>query len=80
MATASVSRSQSKSTYRHRSTSPGIPALALFAVGTRFHPELTGRENVALFAASLGIPRAAAQERLRAVAEFAGIEDHMDTP
>jgi lipopolysaccharide transport system ATP-binding protein len=54
--------------------------LPLLAVGTGFHPELTGRENVSLFAASLGIPRAAAQERLHAVAEFAGIEDHMDTP
>jgi lipopolysaccharide transport system ATP-binding protein len=54
--------------------------LPLLAVGTGFHPELTGRENVALFAASLGIPRTTAQERLAAVADFAEIEDHMDTP
>jgi lipopolysaccharide transport system ATP-binding protein len=54
--------------------------LPLLAVGTGFHPELTGRENVALFAASLGIPRAVANQRLDAVAAFAGIEDHMDTP
>jgi lipopolysaccharide transport system ATP-binding protein len=54
--------------------------LPLLAVGTGFHPELTGRENVSLFAASLGIPRATAHQRIEAVAEFADIEDHMDTP
>jgi lipopolysaccharide transport system ATP-binding protein len=54
--------------------------LPLLAVGTGFHPELTGRENVALFAASLGIPRATANARLDAVAQFAEIQDHMDTP
>jgi lipopolysaccharide transport system ATP-binding protein len=54
--------------------------LPLLAVGTGFHPELTGEENVTLFASSLGIPRAAISERLGAVAEFAQIEDHMDTP
>jgi ABC-type polysaccharide/polyol phosphate transport system ATPase subunit len=31
--------------------------LPLLAVGTGFHPELTGRENVTLFGASIGIPR-----------------------
>src|SRR5262245_17368724 len=52
--------------------------LPLLAVGTGFHPELTGEENVTLFASSLGIPRPVIDERLDAVAEFAGIERHMD--
>jgi ABC-type polysaccharide/polyol phosphate transport system ATPase subunit len=54
--------------------------IPLLAVGTGFHPELTGRENVTLFAASLGIPREAIENRMDAVAEFAEIERHMDTP
>jgi lipopolysaccharide transport system ATP-binding protein len=54
--------------------------LPLLAVGTGFHPELTGRENVTLFASSLGVPRQAIAARMDAVGEFAEIERHMDTP
>src|SRR3954469_4254530 len=54
--------------------------LPLLAVGTGFHPELTGSENVTLFGSSLGIPIDVIRERIDAVAEFAGIERHMDTP
>jgi ABC-type polysaccharide/polyol phosphate transport system ATPase subunit len=54
--------------------------LPLLAVGTGFHPELTGRENVTLFASSLGVPRKAIAERIGAVAEFAELDKHMDTP
>ena len=54
--------------------------LPLLAVGGCFHPELTGSENVTLFGSSLGIPRSAIRQRLGAVAEFAEIEDHMETP
>ena len=54
--------------------------LPLLAVGHGFHPELTGRENVMLFAASLGFPRRTVAARLDAVTAFAGIERHMDTP
>lgn len=54
--------------------------LPLLAVGTGFHGELTGRENVTLFASSLGIPRSVIAGRMDAVAEFAEIERHMDTP
>lgn len=54
--------------------------LPLLAVGQGFHPELTGRENVTLFASSLGIPRDRVAARMRAVGEFAGLERHMDTP
>lgn len=54
--------------------------IPLLAVGTGFHPELTGRENVTLFASSLGVPRKAIAKRLGAVAEFAELDQHMDTP
>jgi ABC-type polysaccharide/polyol phosphate transport system ATPase subunit len=54
--------------------------LPLLAVGTGFHQELTGRENVTLFAASLGVPRGAIADRIDAVAAFAELEQHMDTP
>lgn len=54
--------------------------LPLLAVGQGFHPELTGRENVTLFASSLGIPRHTIKARMSAVSEFAGLERHMDTP
>jgi lipopolysaccharide transport system ATP-binding protein len=54
--------------------------LSLLAVGQTFHPELTGRENVLLFASSLGIPRKTIEARMEAVGEFAEVESHMDTP
>jgi ABC-type polysaccharide/polyol phosphate transport system ATPase subunit len=54
--------------------------LPLMAVGAGFHPELTGRENVKLFAASAGIPLSAVDSRMAAVTEFAELERHMDTP
>lgn len=54
--------------------------IPLLAVGLNFHPELTGRENVTLFASSLGIPRRTIEARMDAVTEFAELERHMDTP
>ena len=54
--------------------------VPLLAVGHGFHPELTGRENVTLFATSLGIPHKAVAERMDAVTAFAELERHMDTP
>jgi ABC-type polysaccharide/polyol phosphate transport system ATPase subunit len=54
--------------------------LPLLAVGTGFHPELTGRENVMLFGASIGVPRRVILERMGRVASFAELELHMDTP
>ena len=54
--------------------------IPLLAVGQAFHPELTGRENVTLFASSLRIPRATIQARMGAVGEFADLNRHMDTP
>jgi ABC-type polysaccharide/polyol phosphate transport system ATPase subunit len=54
--------------------------LPLLAVGQGFHPELTGRENVTLFAASLGFRRQTIEERMDAVTEFAELKRHIDTP
>jgi lipopolysaccharide transport system ATP-binding protein len=54
--------------------------LPLLAVGTGFHPELTGRENVVLFGTVLGFPRRAILERMDEIVDFAEIGPHIDTP
>jgi ABC-type polysaccharide/polyol phosphate transport system ATPase subunit len=54
--------------------------LPLLAVGQGFHQELTGRENVTLFASSVGIPLRTIEQRMSDVTAFAEIERHMDTP
>jgi ABC-type polysaccharide/polyol phosphate transport system ATPase subunit len=54
--------------------------LPLLAVGASFHPELTGRENVVLFATVLGLTRETAIARMDDIAAFAELEHHMDTP
>src|SRR5262249_20483814 len=57
-----------------------VRVLPLLAVGQGFHPQLTGRENVMLFASSLRIPRREIEERMDAVAAFAELATHLDTP
>lgn len=54
--------------------------LPLLAVGTGFHPELTGRENITLFGASIGVPQTVIRESMDRVAAFAELELHMETP
>ena len=54
--------------------------LPLLAVGTGFHPELTGRENVVLFGTVLGFLRRAILERMDDIIDFADIGAHIDTP
>jgi lipopolysaccharide transport system ATP-binding protein len=54
--------------------------LPLLAIGTSFHPELTGRENIVLFGTVLGISREIIDERTDEIAAFAEIEQHLDTP
>jgi ABC-type polysaccharide/polyol phosphate transport system ATPase subunit len=54
--------------------------LPLLAVGTGFHPELTGRENVVLFGTVLGFQRRAILERMDDIIAFAEIGLHIDTP
>ncbi len=53
---------------------------ALLEVGTGFHPELTGRENVALNGAILGMRRAEIERKFDDIVSFAGVERFIDTP
>src|SRR5690606_29169885 len=53
---------------------------SLLEVGTGFHPELTGRENVFLNGAILGMTRAEIQSKLDEIIEFSGCEMYIDTP
>ncbi len=53
---------------------------ALLEVGTGFHPELTGRENVYLNGAILGMTRRDIRARFDQIVEFAGTERFLDTP
>lgn len=53
---------------------------ALLEVGTGFHPELTGRENVFLNGSILGMDRAYIAKRFDEIVEFAGVHRFIDTP
>jgi lipopolysaccharide transport system ATP-binding protein len=53
---------------------------SLIEVGTGFHPELTGRENVFLNGAILGMRRHEVERRFDEIVDFAGIERFIDTP
>ncbi len=53
---------------------------SLLEVGTGFHPELTGRENVYLNGAILGMGRREIERKLDAIVDFAGVERFIDTP
>jgi lipopolysaccharide transport system ATP-binding protein len=53
---------------------------SLLEVGTGFHPELTGRENIFLNGAILGMRRAEIRAEFDAIVAFAGVERFLDTP
>jgi ABC-type polysaccharide/polyol phosphate transport system ATPase subunit len=53
---------------------------SLLELGAGFHPDLTGRENVYLNAAILGIPREDIRKRFDHIVEFAGLRDFIDMP
>jgi len=53
---------------------------SLLEVGTGFNPELTGRENVFLNGAILGMKRREIQRKLPDIVEFSGIDKFLDTP
>jgi ABC-type polysaccharide/polyol phosphate transport system ATPase subunit len=53
---------------------------ALIEVGSGFHPELTGRENVFLSGAILGMRRREIADKLDRIVAFAGVERFIDTP
>lgn len=53
---------------------------ALLEVGTGFHPDLTGRENIMLNASILGLSRRQIADRFDAIVEFAEVGEFIDTP
>jgi lipopolysaccharide transport system ATP-binding protein len=53
---------------------------SLLEVGTGFHPELTGRENIFLNGAILGMSRAEISRKFDQIVEFAEIDEFLDTP
>jgi lipopolysaccharide transport system ATP-binding protein len=70
-----------------RVTSPTIGKItgkgriaSLLEVGTGFHPELTGRENIYLNGAILGMRKREITRKFDAIVDFAGVERYVDTP
>ena len=53
---------------------------SLLEVGTGFHPEMTGRENIYLNGAILGMSRKEISRKFDEIVDFAGVERYIDTP
>ena len=53
---------------------------SLLEVGTGFHPELTGRENLYLNGTIMGMTRKEVKQKLDEIVEFAGVAKYIDTP
>lgn len=53
---------------------------SLLEVGTGFHPELSGRENIFLNGAIIGMRKAEIRRKLDAIVDFAGVERFLETP
>ncbi|WP_293297024.1 ABC transporter ATP-binding protein [Pedobacter sp. UBA4863] len=53
---------------------------SLLEVGTGFHPELTGRENIYLNGAILGMRKKEITRKFEEIVDFAGVERYIDTP
>ncbi len=70
-----------------RTTSPSIGEYkvkgriaSLLEVGTGFHPDLTGRENVFLNGAILGMTKSEIRNKFDEIVDFSGVERYIDTP
>src|SRR4029079_8198714 len=53
---------------------------SLLEVGTGFHPELTGRENIYLNGSILGMRKKEIDRKLDEIVDFSGVERYIDTP
>lgn len=53
---------------------------ALLELGSGFNPEATGRENIYLYAATMGLSREQVEQRLESIIEFSGLHDALDMP
>ena len=53
---------------------------ALLEIGTGFHPELTGRENIYLNGAILGMSKNEVSKNFNEIVEFSGCQKYIDTP
>jgi lipopolysaccharide transport system ATP-binding protein len=53
---------------------------SMLEAGTSFHPELTGRENIRLAGAVLGMSKSEIAARINEIIEFSEIEEYLDTP
>ena len=53
---------------------------SLLEVGTGFHPELTGRENIYLNGAILGMRKREISRKMEEIVDFSGVERYIDTP
>src|SRR5690606_14538693 len=53
---------------------------SLLEVGTGFHPELSGRENIYLNGTILGMKRAEVKAKFDEIVDFSGVEKFLDTP
>lgn len=53
---------------------------SLLEVGTGFHPEMTGRENIYMNGSIMGMSRSEIDRKLDEIVDFAGVERYLDTP
>lgn len=53
---------------------------SLLEVGTGFHPEMTGRENIYMNGSIMGMTKAEISGKLDAIVDFSGVERYLDTP
>lgn len=53
---------------------------SLLEVGTGFHPELTGRENIFMNGSIMGMTKAEIKSKMDEIVDFAGVEKYIDTP
>src|SRR5574344_2940012 len=70
-----------------RVTSPTVGSIkvkgriaSLLEVGTGFHPEMTGRENIFMNGSIMGMTKAEINNKFDEIVDFAGVEKYVDTP